>query len=239
MKTLYIIFVSVIIFSCNNKPNKSLNGSSEKEINEQIEKSIIDFGHSEKIPGTNIYLYPINISEKKENLLEYSRSYKGRYYKSFNLAFYNIKTNETHLLIPGKQNSIITNYPNNLDNDKPSNKKKENQLFYEIIDEDFNDDGEISFDDPKKLFTSNIDGSNLRSISPSYLNLISWKFVDKANNLIELRCSTDENNDGNFDSDEAKKVIIAKIDSTNVNYLEPFSKEFLYNLKKQRISQAK
>lgn len=239
MKSFYLTLVSVIILSCNNKPTKSLNGSSEKEVNEQIENSIIDFGHSEKIPETNLYLYPINISAKKENLLEYSRSYKGRYYKSFNLAFYNLKTNKTHLLIPKKQNSIITSYPTNLDNDKPSNKKKDDHLFYEIIDEDYNNDGDINFDDPKKLFISNIDGSNLKAISPSDLNLISWKFIDKTNNLIELRCSIDENNDGNFNSDEAKKVIIAKIDSINVSYLEPFSKEFIYNLKKQRINQTK
>lgn len=236
----FLLITCFITIGCNEVNTKNQQGAlTENNAVEKISKTEINFGRSERVPTTPFYIYPISNSIEKTKLLEYSHIRKGSYKGYFNLIFHNIETNKNHFLLPKNENAIITTFPTNLENDNPSKNRKEDFLFFEIIKDDYNNDGNLNYDDPKKLYISNLEGNNLRCISPANLNLLNWKFIDDSKTLIELRCSLDENNDHKFEQDEAKKVIIAKIDSTKVTYIEPFAKELIYNLKKERVQHVK
>lgn len=114
-------------------------------------------------------------------------------------------------------------------NAKISDKIYDKYLYYNIIKDDYNNDGLFNNDDPSFLFISERSGANLKQISPDNLDLISWELLPKTNKLI-LQCLEDSNKDKKFDNED---VIITYIYDLEKDKLEKiFDKDFIIKLNK-------
>jgi hypothetical protein len=186
----------------------------------------------------DVYIYPIGSALKKNSRGSYY-SKKVDAYRIWNLIFYNLKTNEKRILFADKV-PIIEEYPNENDfqyMDKREidyhklKKTRKDKLFYKIIDTDFNKNGVIDYADPSNLFMSDLNGENFAKISPTDINLQTWKFMDSTKNVIEITGYKDSDENLKFESDKDEKVILL----LNLNNLQQikniFPSDFQNNLK--------
>ncbi len=164
-----------------------------------------------------------------------SSSYKdeGSYY--WNLIFYNEITRQSHLLDTSKQ--LIQNiYINNKESKGYYASK---YILYDITKKDFNGNGLLDFDDPQYLFISDLDGRNLKQISPDNAHVISWEFPKKSNFLI-VKFRYDMNKDRQFDDKDATTWIRVDIDPTikQTPLLLPSFEEDIKRLFKKQYSKS-
>jgi len=204
----------------------------------QIDDTRLNILPSEQISNSDVYIYPIGSALKKNSRGSYY-SKKVDAYRIWNLIFYNLKTNEKRILFADKV-PIIEEYPNENDfqyMDKREidyhklKKTRKDKLFYKIIDTDFNKNGVIDYADPSNLFMSDLNGENFAKISPTDINLQTWKFMDSTKNVIEITGYKDSDENLKFESDKDEKVILL----LNLNNLQQikniFPSDFQNNLK--------
>lgn len=123
---------------------------------------------------------------------------KGNSYPHYwNVFFYNTTTGNSRLLT--KQKSNIWQ----IDIQKTKGKSIDKQvltgkILYTITTEDYNNDGKLTFRDPKNLFLSNIDGSLLQRISPAMEHLTYYRVLQP--NQILLQTKRETNGDGLYDT---------------------------------------
>jgi hypothetical protein len=180
-----------------------------------------------EIDSSGILVFPLSIGQ-------IGRGGDGLIYKSlpersfWNMIFLNGNTNERHLL--SEQKMIIRNYDLNFgghsDTGVESGKR---HIFYEIIADDHNKDLELSLEDPTYLFLTNKQGKQLRQISPSGYDLISWRYVRSLHRIfMAVRKDSDQN--GKFD--EKDEVANFSIDvERESEAVEVFPREFRNKLK--------
>jgi len=72
------------------------------------------------------------------------------------------------------------------------------KILYTISDTDYNGDNKLDYKDSEQLFVSNIDGTDLKRISPINEALSSYKIIPNSNQII-LKTLRDTNKDSKFD----------------------------------------
>ncbi|MEN8121448.1 MAG: hypothetical protein ABFS35_13940 [Bacteroidota bacterium] len=181
--------------------------------------SILSFGQSAKmykqsfdrfieLDSSNIVLIPIdwgNNAKIGEIKIMGNRRTK-------NIFFYD-PTNDYQKLLFQESQQIIVNYSGQLlhrsyklDTIKHLNR---DHLYYSVIKDDYNGDKKLDSDDPKYLYYSKIDGTDLTLLTPKYYHLKYYKYI-KSSNVILATLISDENQDRKFNNKDSE--VLYKID---------------------------
>ena len=101
-----------------------------------------------------------------------------------------------------------TMYPYQIPTDtvKPISHK---HLYYTVIKEDYNGDEKLDYYDPRYLYYSKYDGSNLTLLTPEFYDLKYYKYIKSAN-IILATLIQDDNEDKNFNNKDSE--VLYKID---------------------------
>jgi hypothetical protein len=209
MRTLNILFLSLMFFSCGQqKPSVPVIEESPTTAVDTVivsapkEALNIQAGDFREIGETGLVMFPLSLTgaaRKEGKIMEYKSSFYTNGY--WNVLFHDVHTGETRLL--SEQRMLISNITTEQvekETDIPDTARRNH--FYSLRTEDANKDGELSHKDPEYLFMSAMDGSDFRQVSPPGLHLRSWTRIKSANTLVMI-VSRDTNNDGDYDfSDE-------------------------------------
>jgi hypothetical protein len=197
-----------LIISCNitEKDSIPIQDKNGKNADKMTPTMISVFKDIVPIDSTNVVMYPLTLrtSEKDtESIKRYSSgSDTGPYW---NIAFYDIKTEKSNLLVSDR--IIIIN----------SFQTLKNLMVYNATSEDYNADGRLDRKDPTYLFTSDQTGKNLKQITPSNMNIHSFRTINHSGTIL-IQAMTDSNHDKKFDENDeivpmifdAEKMDVAK-----------------------------
>ncbi len=109
------------------------------------------------------------------------------------------------------KDSIHANLKPNQDDQQPKYTFND-YLLFEVINEDYNQDGKLSPDDPLYLYASKNDGTGLIQITPRFYSYKYYQFFKKENFILAVLVK-DSNEDKKFDNND--KEVVYKIDLTN------------------------
>jgi hypothetical protein len=159
-----------------------------------------------EIDSSGILLFPLSMGEpsRQEGSFSYKKASNNSYW---NIIFLNSHTNEYHLLGDGK--ILINSFdfqPST--HDSAVNGK---YIFYSIVKDDYNSDGELTGEDPSYLFISDKKGNNLRQISPANCHVQHWYFIKSVNKLL-LIVKKDSDNNKKFDNADEVTTFEVEID---------------------------
>jgi len=157
----------------------------------------------------------------------------------WNMLFYNRKTGDTRLLTEDKYrisdfqaNIETTHYvDDNINYEQVSNELK-GKILYTITDTDYNGDDKLNYEDPEHLFVSDIDGTNLKRISPDNEDLSSYNIIPNSNQII-LQTLRDTNKDAKFDHQDEYVWYKTEIVDDNweiVEMIDPIKRKNIENL---------
>lgn len=224
MKFFCLIPLLVLFASCRDSQNETSQNLSNAVVENQKDSLKIQTYEFEEINNTGILIFPLEMSEN-DNKRKTDYKDVGNY-GHWNLVFYNTQTKNYHLL--SDQKMIIERYfiPD-LDE-----LKKEEQLpflFFTIKIDDYNQDRLLDHKDPTYLFITDLEGKNLKQISPKNMDLVDWKYIQSSKNLI-LSSKVDSDKNRKFDHYDEIRSFILPIDSLN-QPKELFSEEFKDELK--------
>ena len=190
-----IIFI-LFITACNtaetpkNEPTQNVQQDSTAVVNDPKSFLNIQATSFTEIDTSGILLFPLSMGETtRDNDYTSYKSMPGNTH--WNIAFYNTKTGEQHLLSDNKM--LIKNYSLQYQGDATPKGNGKN-IFYAITTEDFNGDKKFTEADATYLFMSDKAGNNLKQISPSNYNVQNWQYIATSNKIImTLRKDSDKN----------------------------------------------
>lgn len=179
----------------------------------------LKFSEPAFIDSSHYLLYPLLLAMEEEE----SSGFKSRSYNStnlyWNIAFYNAQTGESHLLSDNRKLVIytfqsleeaqragaqVTVMP---PGQEQGHRQAQALLYYSVVTDDFNRDGELTSADPSYLFVSDKAGRNFRQISPAQLHVNSWEVIQGTGKIL-LHASRDTNQDKQFtDEDEVVPLL--------------------------------
>lgn len=209
MKKIIYLLVLISTFSCGDKTTQIENIETDNLTEKQIDSILTDFNFDYNNPifidSTSQVILPITTQFQDSRKRISKKSYSsGSYPRYWNILFYNSDSGETNLLTESKMR--ISDFDVNLRN---VGKILSKSILYKICISDFNNDHKLDYNDPKYLFISNINGKNLRQISPKNENLVSYSIIPNSDLLI-IRTKRDSNENVEFDRDD--ELIWYKID---------------------------
>lgn len=179
MKNLLYAFLAFFLIACDNSPtsnDRNTKTPNASKISNDIDNRVqLSFDSPSIVDSTEYLLLPIkpptNATKSKDLALRGSYG-SGAYQWHWNLLFFNRSTQASHLLTESK--IIITSYTTNVLNAGPIFSKS---ILYNIRDTDYNGDGKLEYKDPEQLFISDLDGKNLRKLSPANEALQSYTII--------------------------------------------------------------
>jgi len=203
MKQIFSILLFVLI-SCSENTPKIESIENENLTNQQIDSILAEFRFEYSSPividSTDHVLIPIS-TRLIEGRKTYGSDgyYSGDYPQFWNVLFYNRFTGKNRLLTENKVRiSKIHVFGDEYDRiDKILNSK----VLYEIGNEDYNMDYKLNAQDPEYLFCSELDGSNLKRISPRGENLQFFSVIPNSNQIL-IRTIRDTKKDSIFNRDD-------------------------------------
>lgn len=200
MHKLFALITIVTFFTaCNTPKNQekpSTNSSqnvlqdSATVVNDPKSYLNIQATNFSEIDTSGILLFPLSMGETSEDYSSsnYKRMPNNTYW---NIAFYNTKNGDQHLLSDKK--ILINNFSVKYE-DEIKSKLTGKFIFYSITTEDFNGDKKFTNEDATYLFLTDRAGGNLKQISPSNYNLENWQFISSSNKIImTLKNDSDKN----------------------------------------------
>lgn len=200
MKQLAGILLIFGILSCQESKSRTEYSDTKNLTSEQVDSILTEFKFQYENPivldSSNQVLIPIS-TELLERRTKLSKDgyYSDDYPRYWNILFYNRETGENKLLTDNKLRiSYIHAKRENLDEDEKIMSKK---ILYEISDIDFNNDQTLDDKDPEYLFSSEINGMNLKRISPINEHLQYFEVIPKSEQLL-IRTLRDTNQDSIF-----------------------------------------
>jgi hypothetical protein len=125
--------------------------------------------------------------------------YSDDYPRYWNVLFYNRETGENQLLTEEKIR--ISQIHAIRDEYEEGSKIMKNKVLYEIGDIDYNKDKKLNNNDPEYLFSSEIDGKNLKRISPLNEDLQYFEVIPKSEQIL-IRTLRDINRDSIFNRED-------------------------------------
>lgn len=234
MRTILLIFISVVLISsCKNedKNNQILTADESKELLDQnLRKQIVSLKEPLLIDTLNsVYLIPVSqkFLDKAENveddgvlgIMSSKKSYRN--YSSFNnIALYFDKTgnviqvlNERYLI-----NGINYSY---IDSDI--------LITFSGLNEDTNKDKKLNYEDIETFFVYSVNQDKLLKVTEKEMSFISYEFIPETKNLI-LVFGHDRDANGEFDRkneptyvyrfDFEKEELKPVIDSVKMNEIQ-------------------
>jgi hypothetical protein len=119
-------------------------------------------------------LYPL-ILENTTDRSGFSKS-RGQRTSYWNLLFYNTETNDQHLLTEDKKIVIFSIDINESSSSKSCMRSNgfdvyKDNIFYEVVSQDYNQNGYLDDNDPTYLFISDKQGNNFRRLSPDNVSV--------------------------------------------------------------------
>ena len=204
MKNLIILILLFAIFSCEESKPKFESIDAEDLTAVQIDSILTKFKFQYEAPivvdSTNYVLVPIS-TELLERRTKYS---KGGYYSDdfpryWNVLFYNRETGENQLL--SEEKIRISRIHVNSNEDEKGSRLVNKKILYEIADIDFNKDKMLNSKDPEYLFSSEINGSNLKRVSPINEDLQYFKVISSPQQIL-IKTLRDVNQDSLFNRED-------------------------------------
>jgi hypothetical protein len=105
----------------------------------------------------------------------------------------------------------------------------QNNIFFNVVSSDLNENKYLDNDDPTYLFMSDKQGNDFRQISPDNYNVISWEVV--TGTTIILQAQKDDNGDKKFDQNDRVIPLIVNVSIDKVAK-ETFSLTYVDSLKR-------
>lgn len=209
MKKLIPLLISIILtisFSCGNRERETQieviedDNFSQKQVDSILTKYKLEYDNPIYIKGTSQILIPISIQYFKKRKRYYNESSYGyeEYSTYWNILFYDSETDETNLFTEKKYR--ITDIDIDDENEKRS-KKLKNKIFYRIAHKDYNKDKKLNSKDPKSLFVSEINGTQIKRISPANENLLSYDVIPNTNQIL-IKTTRDSNRNLKFEAQD-------------------------------------
>jgi len=203
MKHLIGILLVIGILSCKDREPRIVAIETDNLSSEQIDSILTEFKFKYESPiifdSTNQVLIPIS-TELLDKRTKFSSDgyYSNNYPRYWNVLFYNRQTGKTQLLTEDKIriSQIHTN-----SYEKRDGGVEEYKILYEITDIDFNKDKKLNNKDPQYLFSSSIDGNNLKRVSPINESLQDFKVVSGTKQIL-IRTLRDTNKDSLFNRED-------------------------------------
>jgi hypothetical protein len=236
LRQILLIIAICYLLSCSND-NQDVNIQKGIQTDTSAKATAILFSNPQVIDSSHIVIYPL-ILEKTSYGSGFSSSSGGERTSFWNLIFYNTDNNTQHLLTNDKR---IVIYSINIDGSSSSSSSSSNMwseginiyqdnIFYDVISKDFNQNNYLDVDDPTYLYVSDKKGNNFRQLSPDNYNVTSWDVV-KGTSKIILQAQKDNNGDKKFDQ---KDEVIPLISDVNTGKLatETFNQTYVDSLKK-------
>lgn len=231
MKTYFLLFSFLLLINCRNVEFNSIESSSnatESTSNSAVENQKdslkIQTYKFEEINNSGILIFPLEMAES-DNKRKTDYKDVGNY-GHWNMVFYNTHTKNYHLL--SDQKMIIERY---FTPELDQSKKEEPLpfLFFEIKVDDYNQDKLLDLKDPTYLFVTDLEGKNLKQISPKNMDLTKWNYISSSKQfLISSKVDSDKNK--KFDHYDEIRTYLVPIDSLE-SPKEIFSEEFKTELK--------
>lgn len=202
MKHLVGVVIVIVLMSCKEGKSRFEPVENEDFTTEQIDSILSEFKFVYESPiiidSSSEVVIPIS-TEIIEKRKEFSRDgyYSDEHPRYWNVLFYNLKTGETRLLAEEKIRISRIHVDKNYEYGE-GNKMMKGKILYEIGDVDFNNDGKLDGKDPEHLFSSEINGTDLRRVSPQNEELQYFEVVPKSNQIL-IKTLRDINLDSIFD----------------------------------------
>ena len=213
MKQLIGILLIIGILSCQERKSGIESIDTKDLTSEQVDSILTEFKFQYETPivldSTNQVLIPIS-TELLERRTKLSKDgyYSDDYPRYWNVLFYNRETGENRLLTENKIR--ISNIYANRENLEADDKIMSKKVLYEIGDIDFNKDKTLNDKDPEYLFSSEINGINLKRISPINEDLQYFEVIPKSEQLL-IRTLRDTNQDSIFNTEDESIWYKAKL----------------------------
>ena len=204
MKQIIAILLIIGILSCQESKPRIGSIEAENLTSKQIDSILTEFKFQYESPivldSTNQVLIPIS-TELIERSTKFSKDvyYSDDYPRYWNVLFYNRKTGETKLLTEDKIR--ISRIHSIREEFEKASKIMNKKILYEIGVIDFNKDGKLNDDDPEYLFSSEMNGVNLKRVSPRNEYLQYFEVIPKSEQIL-IRTLRDINQDSIFNRED-------------------------------------
>lgn len=203
MKIIFSFLSICLMFGCSNSASNNQGDNASFllafEKDEPVKAGFIEFRDPILIDSSDWVMYPLLLDGGRTRSGSYTRG-ASRYW---NIAFYNLETQRSRLLLDtGK--ILITNMltPNLSDKIKVrGNINVSSFIIYKGVSEDYNGDNQLDFRDPHKLFISEVSGENFTAITPKNQNVIDWKFTNNSQKIL-VQVQIDANLNKVFDEED-------------------------------------
>jgi len=240
-----VVISTLLIFglgACNEKPKNDFIDKTEKQNIETSDSKYstinLQFNSPTVLDSSDWVIYPLTLEELEETETGFKSSSYDRQYAYWNIAFFNIETNQTRLLSDSLKMLIHSFSPISEWLNKSAQRSGTNEGFisYTITTRDSNSDGKLDFGDSKYLFISELSGQNFLQISPDNFDVIHWQPIDATRKII-IQARRDSNQDKNFDGADEIISFVYEIESQKL--AQVFSSDFNLATKKLLDSQWK
>lgn len=223
MKKLIGILLIIGLLSCGENKRGFEPIEAKDLTTSQIDSILTNFKFAYNSPivldSSNQVMIPIS-TKLLEKRSTYSKDgyWSNDYPRYWNILFYNRATGSTRLLTEKKIriSRIHTKEFNEFEED---NNSLERMVLYEIGDLDFNKDGKLNGKDPEYLFSSDLNGENLKRISPSDEYLQFFKVIPKSRQIL-IRTLRDINQDSIFNKEDESILYKAELKNEQWNINE-------------------
>jgi hypothetical protein len=222
-----------LLFSCSND-NQDINLQKRIQTDTSTSATAILFSEPQVIDSSHIIIYPL-ILEKTSYGSGFASSSGGDRTSYWNLIFYNTDNNTQHSLTDNKK---IIIYSFNLNGSSSSSSSDvwtdriniyRDNIFYNVVSHDFNQNKYLDSDDPTYLYVSDKQGNNFRQLSPDNYNITSWEVVTGTSKII-LQAQKDNNGDKKFDQNDQMVPLIVDVMAGKFA-IETFSQAYIDSLK--------
>ena len=233
MKRFYFIFFTLIFLalSCDRDGSVEyvIDGMSSNGNGKNTAPNLWIDGYQEVDSSSDYLVFPLWLGVFGQESWESSYASKRASPQNsyWNLLFYNPLNQEKHLLYQEK--ALILDFsPFAIDSPRVA---ADQFIFYKIIRQDFNADGNLDLKDPVQLFVSDKNGHNFRPLTPENRHLNGWKLYRNSPILLaEVR--EDTNHDSLFSHKDPTRYI--RIDLSKESPGSPaFAPGYLDELEKQ------
>jgi len=209
---LLIVFLSIIMFySCSNK-DKENSGSSYP-----ITTDTNDINSNEESNALYYISSPISVYGSDYSFMKIllkTDTYQKELHKRanylpeicINILYYKLQSSEYKLLFSKRVNIISLDYP------IKKEEKARKYILHRVISEDLNEDQLLDIYDNDILYSSDLNGNNLKQITDLNANFISYDKL-KDNKLLIIESIPDKNK---LKENWLRKVLLYDIDNSQM-----------------------
>ncbi len=208
--SIYLIILSLIIVSCNNKIKYEVQNPSSLIIGDPLEcgiENILIFPigtsynakvYDKDLRTTNFLYFSKNSSSLNDRFAE--TEYVNEKENDFdirNILFYNLINGNSYQLV--SDTIHILSFAIHKEFSKPL-------IFYRIVKQDLNEDKKYNSFDPVMLYVSELDGKNLKQITAVDEHFIDYNYYPKSDKILIKTILDSDKNKEFTNSDETSFV---------------------------------